>query len=142
VGAWLRGRPEDYDAWEAAGAVGWNAESARSAFVRIESSDRGPSEWRGSDGPVRMSDIATPTALSDTLLDAFVEAGLGERGDSNGPEPFVADRYQTIFVVGTRRTIADAFLTAEVRERKNFSLLTGAHVTRVVIEDSRATGWN
>jgi choline dehydrogenase len=140
VGAWLRGRPEDYDAWEAAGAQGWNAETARRVFVAIEASDRGPTELRGQDGQVRMSDIPTPTDLSDKLLDAFVEAGLGERGDSNGAQAFVSDRYQTIFVDGVRRTIADAFLTPEVRARENFAIATGAHVSRVVIEGGRAVG--
>jgi len=140
IGAWLRGRPEDYDAWEEAGAVGWNAEAARSAYVAIEATDRGPRDLRGSDGPVQMNDIATPTELSDTLLGAFVELGLGERGDSNGPNAFVADRYQTVFVDGVRRTVADAYLTPEVRARENFTIRTGAHVTRVLIEDGRAVG--
>jgi choline dehydrogenase len=140
VGAWLRGRPEDYDAWEAAGATGWNAETAREAFLAIEGSDRGPSSFRGATGPVRMSDVATPTQLSETILDAVGEAGLGARGDSNGAEAFVADRYQTIFVDGVRQTIADAYLTPEVRARANFSLLTDAHVTRILVEDGRAVG--
>jgi choline dehydrogenase-like flavoprotein len=140
VGAWLRGRPEDYDGWEAAGAEGWNFEAARQAFLAIEGSNRGPSELRGSTGPVQLTDIATPTPLSETLLDAYVETGFGTRGDSDGAQAFVADRYQTIFVDGVRHTIADAFLTDEVRARTNFSLLTGAHVARVVIEDARAVG--
>jgi choline dehydrogenase-like flavoprotein len=140
VGAWLRGRPEDYDAWEAAGATGWNAETARAAFLKIEGSNRGPSAFRGATGPVRMSDVATPTDLSETILDAVGEAGLGARGDSSGAEAFVADRYQTIFVDGVRQTIADAYLTTEVRARANFSLRTGAQVTRVLVEDGRAVG--
>lgn len=140
MGAWLRGRPEDYDAWETAGATGWNAETARRAYLAIEATDRGPSDVRGSDGPVQMNDIATPTTLSDTLLDAFVEVGFGVRGDSNGVVSDVADRYQTVFVDGVRRTVADAYLTPEVRARNNFSIRTGAHVTRVLIEDGRATG--
>ena len=140
IGAWLRGRPEDYDAWEAAGATGWNAEAARQAYLAIEATDRGPRDVRGSNGPVQMTDIATPTSLSDTLLDAFVEVGLGIRGDSNGVDSDVADRYQTVFVDGVRRTVADAYLTPEVRARHNFAIRTGAHVTRVLIEDGRAVG--
>jgi choline dehydrogenase-like flavoprotein len=138
--AWLRGRPEDYDAWEAAGAAGWNGKAAIDAFLRIEASDRGPSETRGHDGIVVMNDISTPTDLSEKLLDAYVEAGLGKRGDSNGSDPFVAERYQTLFVDGVRRTIADDFLNDEVRARANLTILTGAHVTRVLFEGKKATG--
>lgn len=140
IGAWLRGRPEDYDAWEAAGADGWNAESARRAFLAIEGTDRGPGDLRGTDGPVRMNDIATPTPLSDTLLDAFVESGFGARGDSNGSVADVADRYQTVFVDGVRHTVADAYLTDDVRARENFTVRTRTHVTRVIIENGRAVG--
>lgn len=140
IGAWLRGRPEDYDAWEQAGATGWNGATAIAAFKQIERTDRGSETLRGHDGKVVLQDIATPTELSERLRDAFVEAGLGERGDSAGADPFVVDRYQTTFVDGVRRTIADDFLTDDVRARENFTLITGAHVLRVVIEEGRAVG--
>jgi choline dehydrogenase-like flavoprotein len=140
IGAWLRGRPEDYDAWEQAGATGWNADAAREAYLAIEATDRGPAELRGARGPVQMNDIATPTSLSDVLLDAFVEGGFGERGDTNGAVADVADRYQTVFVDGVRHTVADAYLTAEVRARQNLTIRVGAHVNRVIIENGRAVG--
>jgi choline dehydrogenase-like flavoprotein len=138
VGAWLRGRPEDYDAWEAAGAAGWNGTAALDAFLAVERTDRSP--LRGHDGPLAMTDLPTPTDLSERLRDAFVETGLGKRGDSAGPDPFVVDRFQTLFVDGVRRTVADAFLTDEVQARENLTIVTGAHVTRILIEDDRATG--
>lgn len=138
VGAWLRGRPEDYDAWEAAGAAGWNRAAALEAFRAVERTDRAP--LRGHDGPLAMTDLPTPTELSERLRDAFVETGLGQRGDSAGPDPFVVDRYQTLFVNGVRRTVADAFLTDAVRARKNLTVITGAQVTRVLVKGGRATG--
>jgi choline dehydrogenase-like flavoprotein len=36
--------------------------------------------------------------------------------------------------------VADAFLTDEVQARENLTIVTGAHVTRILIEDDRATG--
>lgn len=138
VGAWLRGRPEDYDAWEAAGAAGWNGAAALDAFLAVEQTNRSP--LRGHDGPLAMTDLPTPTDLSERLRDAFVETGLGKRGDSAGPDPFVVDRFQTLFVDGVRRTVADAYLADEVRARDNLTIVTGAHVTRILIEDGRATG--
>lgn len=140
VGAWLRGRPEDYDAWEAAGAEGWNARSALEAWLAVERTDRGPSDVRGNNGPLQMTDLPTPTQLSETLIEAYVSTGMGTRGDANGTDPFVADRFQTLFVDGVRRSVADAYLTPEVRARDNFTLMTGAHVTRVIVEGGRATG--
>jgi choline dehydrogenase len=103
IGAWLRGRPEDYDGWEQAGATGWNAESARAAYLAIESTDRGPAELRGANGPVAMNDIATPTSLSDNLLDAFVEVASAHGATATAP-------YLTL-PTATRRSLSMACVT-------------------------------
>ncbi len=140
VGAWLRGCPADYDAWEAAGATGWNWQAALDIFQSIEDTDRGPNQWRGQGGPLRMQDLPTPTTFSDTLLQAFTQAGYGDRGDANGATPYVADRYQTLFPEGERRTPADAYLDAATRARPNLHIVTEAMVTKVNIEAGRACG--
>lgn len=140
VGAWMRGCAADYDAWEAAGASGWNWARALEIFRRIEDTDRGPSALRGRGGPLAMQDLPTPTPFSDTLLQSFTEAGLGPRGDVNGAALAVADRYQTLFPSGERRTPADAYLSDAVRRRPNLRVLTEACVTRVLMDGQRATG--
>jgi choline dehydrogenase len=140
VGAWMRGCAADYDAWEAAGAAGWNAGAALEVFRRVEDSVRGPSEWRGRGGPLSMRELPTPTPFADTLLQAFTEAGLGPRGDVNGESLAVADRYETLFPHGIRRTPADAYLDEAARRRPNLRVITGAHVTRVLTDGPRATG--
>ena len=140
VGAWLRGSAGDYDRWAEEGARGWGWAETLRTYLRIENTDRGPSQWRGSGGPVTVQDMPSPTNLPDLLLDAFSEAGYGPRGDVDGRTPFVADRYQSLFVARTRRTTADAYLTDEVRARPNLRLVTEAFVTRIVFEGTRATG--
>lgn len=140
VGAWMRGCAADYDAWEAAGASGWNWARALEIFRRIEGTDRGPSTLRGRGGPLAMQDLPTPTPFSETLLQGYTQAGLGPRGDVNGPALGVADRYQTLFPGGVRRTPADAYLSEAVRRRPNLRVLTNAQVTRVLMEGGRATG--
>ena len=140
VGAWLRGCPADYDAWEDAGATGWNWQSALETFRSIEDTDRGRNPWRGKGGPLRMQDLPTPTPFSDTLLSAFTAAGFGSSGDANGASPYVADRYQTLFPDGLRRTPADAYLDASTRARPNLRIFTEALVTKVNTEGERACG--
>lgn len=140
VGAWLRGCAADYDAWEASGAVGWNWSAALNVFKSVEDTDRGPSAWRGKGGLLAMQDLPTPTEFSETLLNAFTEAGLGPRGDANGETPYVADRYQTLFPGHTRRTPADAYLNEKVRARPNLHILTEALVTKVNFDGKRAIG--
>lgn len=140
IGAWMRGVPGDYDLWAQEGATGWDGAEAVRNYLRIEDTDRGPSEWRGSGGPITLSDLPTPTRLADELLFAFTEAGYGPRGDIDGATPYVADRYQSIFKARTRHTPADAYLTEEVRARPNLRIVTEAMVTKIVFDGTRATG--
>ncbi|MEU1514920.1 GMC family oxidoreductase N-terminal domain-containing protein [Streptomyces sp. NPDC005811] len=141
VGAWLRGSQADYDGWAGlVGDKGWAFENALRVFRQIEDTDRGPSEWRGSGGPVGMADLPAPTALADTLLEGFTEAGYGPRGDVDAESPYVADRYQTIFPEGYRQTIADAYLGEDVRSRPNLTIITRAFARRVSFDGTRATG--
>ncbi|MDV7214363.1 GMC family oxidoreductase [Streptomyces prunicolor] len=140
VGAWLRGTPGDYDVWSKEGAQGWDGAEALRAYLRIEDTDRGPSQWRGAGGPMTLSDLPSPTSLPDALLDGFTEAGYGARGDSAGATPYVADRFQSIFKTRTRRTSADAYLDEEVRARPNLRIVTEALVSKVVFDGARATG--
>ncbi|MDO9489680.1 MAG: GMC family oxidoreductase N-terminal domain-containing protein [Sphingomonadaceae bacterium] len=140
IGAWLRGVPGDYDLWANEGADGWDGAQAVRTYLRIEDTDRGPSEWRGSGGPITLSDLPSPTSLADDLLFAFTEAGYGPRGDVDGATPYVADRYQSIFKARTRRTPADAYLSDEVRARPNLRIITEATVTKVLFNGTHAYG--
>ena len=48
---YVRGRPQDYDGWEAAGAAGWGAGTAERVFRKIECYEPG-GETRGKSGPI------------------------------------------------------------------------------------------
>jgi choline dehydrogenase len=141
VGAWIRGTAADYDAWERQGAQGWNWHDALGYFTdKIENTDRGPSPWRGRGGKLPMEDLLNPSPIANALLEAFSEAGFGPQGDTAGPSPYVADRYQTLFPERRRVTVADAYLDAAVRARPNLRIITQAQVTRVNFSGLRATG--
>lgn len=141
VGFWTRGALADYDRWAALGLEGWNAQTAAETFKRIENSERAPDDaLRGGHGPVVMEPLITDGYVPDLLLDAFVEAGLGPKGDINGASPYVATRVETIHKDKYRHTIADAYLTPEVRRRPNLTLVSYAHTSQIIIEDKQAVG--
>lgn len=141
VGFWARGASADYDRWGALGLEGWNATTAMETFKRVENSERAASDaLRGGKGPVVMEPLMTDGNIPDLLLDAFVEAGLGPKGDINGASPYVATRVETIHKNKYRHTIADAYLTPEVRRRPNLTLISHANTSRIVIEDKKAVG--
>lgn len=140
VGAWLRGVPADYDGWAESVGAAWGWDAALTTFRALEDTDRGPSKLRGVGGPIAMQNLPTVSRLADQLVAAIGEAGFGPSGDANGPTPYVADRYQTIFPERRRRTPADVFLSKEVRNRPNLRILTKSLTTSLRIEDGRATG--
>lgn len=141
VGFWTRGALADYDRWGALGLKGWSAATAAETFKRIENSERAAGDpLRGGDGPVVMEPLITDGNIPDLLLDAFVEVGLGPKGDINGASPYVATRVETIHKDKYRHTIADAYLTPEVRRRPNLTLISHANASRIVIEGKKAVG--
>ena len=52
---YMRGAPQDYDDWARAGCPGWGWDRIGRHFVALENHVLGASEWRGSDGPLRIS---------------------------------------------------------------------------------------
>ena len=68
---YMRGQPQDYDRWaDELGLVEWRYSKCLPYFKVGESSDRGPSDWRGVDGPLRV----TKGTFDNPLYDAFLEA--------------------------------------------------------------------
>ena len=53
---YVRGRPLDYDSWEAQGAPGWGYHDVLPYFIRSEDNARGASEFHGAGGPLRVSE--------------------------------------------------------------------------------------
>ena len=141
VGVWTRGADADYDQWEALGLEGWNSRSAAEVFGRVEASVHAETDpRRGGDGPIAMEPLDIDEPIPDRLLEAFVEAGLGVRGDVNGSDPFVAGQLETIHKDRYRHTIADAYLTPEVRRRPHLTIVSNAIVTQVLFDGTTATG--
>jgi len=139
IGSWSRGIAQDYDAWEAAGAVGWNWRKARETYELIEASRRPDGGGRGRNGPMQLEDTPRVNAMTARLRQACLEAGYGATADHNGAEFGGFDLWETIFVHGRRRNAADAYLLP-ARLRSNLQVVTDALVTRITFQGARATG--
>src|SRR3954454_14339667 len=57
---YVRGRPLEYDLWEAQGARGWGWRDVLPYFLKSEDNGRGASELRGSGGPLCVSEQRSP----------------------------------------------------------------------------------
>jgi choline dehydrogenase len=136
---YVRGRPLDYDLWEAEGAAGWGWEDVRPYFLRAEHNERGASEHHAVGGPLNVADERSPRALTRRFLEAAQHVGIPRIADYNGPEQDGASLCQVTQKNGRRWSTADAYLRP-AQDRPNLEVRTGGHVVRIELEGDRATG--
>ena len=144
---WVRGHPGDFDNWERLGATGWSHADVLPCFKRMEavaetneaSIDR---EQRGDSGPVGVAIRSPVIPASRGFVEAAVAAGIPE-GDYNGSGRFnpagVASLVQTNTTKGRRSSTFHAYLENAAELRPNLTIITGALVTRVMLDGAGAT---
>jgi len=136
---YVRGRPLDYDLWEADGAAGWGWKDVRPYFLKAEDNERGASEHHAVGGPLHVADERSPRPLTQRFLRACEGVGIPVVDDYNGPEQDGASLCQVTQRNGRRWSAADAYLRP-VSGRPNLAVRTGVHVARVEREGERAVG--
>jgi choline dehydrogenase-like flavoprotein len=136
---YVRGRPLDYDGWEAQGAPGWGYKELLPYFVGAEDNVRGASEFHGAGGPLRIEEQRSPRRVSKRLLDATVQAGIPAIDDYNGPEQDGATWFQVSQRGGKRFSVADGYLRPALA-RPNLEVRTGVTVLGVELQGERAVG--
>src|SRR6056297_2202406 len=139
---WVRGHARDFDHWAQAGARGWAWRDVLPYYRRLEAWDGkgqgGDADWRGTDGPVRVSRGPRANPLFDIFVQAAAEAGYGITGDYNGHrQEGIGPADQTVHG-GRRWSAARAYLGPAIR-RFNCRLVRG-EVARVRFEGRRALG--
>jgi choline dehydrogenase-like flavoprotein len=84
-------------------------------------------------------DLRSPNRFASVFVDAAKQAGFRENRDFNGPEQEGVGLYQVTHKAGERFSAAKAYL-APNRHRPNLQVITGAQVTRVLLDGRRAVG--
>lgn len=90
VGSWSRGTKGNYENWN---LPGWDWETILATYKKIEGSQKGDSEYRGQDGPMRLEESPWGSAMTDVFRDAAVELGIGTTKDRNGENPEGFDHF-------------------------------------------------
>ena len=136
---YIRGQQQDYDGWRQLGCEGWGWDDVKAYFLRAEHQERGASEWHATGGPLNVSDLTETNDVSDSVVEACVEAGIPRNPDVNGAEQEGACYYQLTVKNGQRCSAAVAYLHPAMN-RPNLRVETGALATRVLFEGNRAAG--
>ncbi|MGQ0840364.1 GMC family oxidoreductase [Actinokineospora sp.] len=137
---YIRGNRADYDTWrDGHGAAGWGYDDVLPYFVKAERNTRLGGPLHGIDGPLHVEDRRYTHELSTAWVESAVAAGLKPTDDFNGADQEGAGRYQVTCHKGRRCSTADAYLRPALK-RPNLTVRTGAHTTRVLLDNARATG--
>ena len=136
-----RGNPADYDHWAQLGNQGWSYEDCLPFFRRIEDYPAGDPRYRGHGGPIKVTRVPfeVMNPVSRAWIEGGVQAGHAFNEDINEPDPSGVAQMQGNFADGKRQSAAACYLKPALG-RPNLEVITGATVSRVVIEGGRATG--
>lgn len=138
-----RGAPGDYDDWEERGASGWNWASVLPYFKKLESDRDIDGEYHGQVGPIPIRRISEDkmTPFTTSVCDAAVALGYEKHSDQNG---FWQDGVFRGAIAksdsGHRVPTSVAYLSEEVRGRRNLDILTGHRAVSITFAGTSATG--
>ncbi len=136
---YVRGHRLDFDGWAENGAAGWGYDEVLPFFRSIERYVPGADDYRGGDGPIVVERLGNNHPIEQAFLDAAEQAGYAKVQDYNGAEQEGVTAFDANIDRGGRSATAAACI-APARRRSNLRVETGAHVTRVLIDNGRAIG--
>ena len=135
----VRGNRKNYDDWAAAGCGGWGYPDVLRSFKRMEDWEDGPSDVRGAGGPIRVTRQKDLTPASQAFIEALaVTAGVKKIDDYNGESQEGAAVFQQNASGGLRYSSSVGYL--DQHGLPNLTITTRARITRILIENGRATG--
>ena len=140
---YIRGHAWDYDEWARLGCDGWSYAEVLPYFRRSEHFEPKltPVEaaFHGQGGPLNVAERRYTNPLSAAFVEAATQAGYRRNTDFNGSEQEGVGFYYAYQKDGARCSNARAYLEPAAG-RSNLTVRSGAHVTRVLLEGTRATG--
>ncbi|WP_221931047.1 GMC family oxidoreductase [Telmatospirillum sp. J64-1] len=143
MGMWaVRGMPQDYDDWEKAGAAGWSWSSVLPYFRKIETDHDFRGDMHGQDGPlpIRRQTREEWSSLAQAMEGIAAARGHELIADMNAD---FRDGYCVLPISRheTRRASAGlCYLDGAARARPNLTVVTDAHVRKLIVEANQVRG--
>ncbi|RDV29134.1 choline dehydrogenase [Alteromonas aestuariivivens] len=137
---YVRGHAKDFDEWEQHGAEGWNYQACLPYFKKAETWYRGTDSYRGGSGKVGVNN---GNEMKNPLYKAFIkageQAGYAVTNDYNGEQQEGFGPMHMTVKDGVRSSTSREYLDP-VKNRDNLTIITGALVSRVLLENKKAVG--
>jgi 5-(hydroxymethyl)furfural/furfural oxidase len=137
-----RGLPSDYENWARLGAEGWDWEGVLPYFRRLENDRDFDGPLHGKDGPIRLQRYPREVwpQFTKAVIEAIEAEGWSNIKDQNG---VFTDGYFPVAYNHTderRVGAAWAYLTTEVRQRKNLTIVGECKVLKLLFDETRCAG--
>src|SRR3954471_22390654 len=116
--AFVRGQAQDFDTWAQMGNQGWSYRDVLPFFKSIETYDGGDNEFRGRDGPLRVTNPEPRLPIFAALIEAAGQVGIPHNPDYNGAVQDGIAMSQATISRGRRMSTAHCYLDP-IRERAN-----------------------
>ena len=141
VQAFIRGVPEDYDAWADLGNDEWSFVNVLPDFRKSESDMDVRDDFHGTDGPipVRRHKRENWNRDQEAFFQACLAAGFLEVLDQNNPDATGVGPLPMNNPEGIRMSTALTYINP-IRHRLNLSVRANVLVRRILFNGNRATG--
>ncbi len=136
---YMRGQASDYDMWRQLGCVGWSWDDVLPYFMKSEDHYRGKDNHHNTGGEWRVEKARVRWDVLDAFQEAAAEQGIPSTDDFNQGDNEGAGYFDVNQRSGWRWNTAKAFLRP-AKNRKNLTVLTKAHVKRLLIKEGAVTG--
>jgi choline dehydrogenase len=136
---YVRGNRSDYDHWQELGNTGWGYKDVLPYFKKAENYEGRASDYRGTGGPITVSDAPSSNPLTRAFLEAGVELGWSRNDDYNGATQDGFGLLQSTMGQGKRQSAANGYLHP-AEKRSNLTVWTQTLVTGLLVDGTRAVG--
>lgn len=144
---YMRGQPSDYDGWnsalrgDAGDDPGWGWNDLLPHYVAQENNDTLGAPAHGTAGPLKVSHLGNTCEMTRSYMKTLQGLGIPYTPDFNGGRLFGVGLMQHTLDWSNRRRCSadDAFLKPR-KGAANLTVVTAAHVDRILMEGTRATG--
>jgi len=139
---YIRGSKKDFDLWASFGNKGWSYEEVLPIFKRSENFEKGETQYHGAGGPLSVIEYRNPSEVSKAFIEAAKE--LNFEGDGFDCNAAVHENgaffYQSTRTTDNKRCSTSFAFIRPVLTNPNFTLISNATVSKVLIENKKAVG--
>ncbi|XP_077980328.1 alcohol dehydrogenase [acceptor]-like [Glandiceps talaboti] len=138
---YIRGAGEDYDSWASLGAEGWGFDDVLPYFLKSENNTNEEyvkTPYHNKGGLLTVSDMRPRCKFGEMFVKAAEELGYVIEDLNAFDKRDCFNFTQATIKDGKRCSTSRAYLTPDVKERKNLTIWTEAVATKIVFEDKTA----